>query len=121
MTYTKAVERGSVLRVMIQSWFALPRYWNPMMGVPLATPPIHTRESAVTPGRQLEKEMPTASEVHERAAVGVLNREHVAVPDLGDDPELGHHEGVAQGALGVACDLHHCVALSAWHTPHIQP
>lgn len=58
--------------------------------------------------------MPTASEIHIRAAVRVLDRERVVVlGDFGYDPELGHHESVAQGALGVTRNLETCVTLLA--------
>lgn len=44
MTYTKAAELGLVLRVMTQSWFGLPLYWKPMMGVLSRGKPVRIRQ-----------------------------------------------------------------------------
>ena len=47
----------------------------------------------------------TVLQVQVGAAVGVLDRVERGVGDLDDDPELGGHEGVAEGPLSVALDL----------------
>lgn len=65
------------------------------------------------------REIPTGRETHERAAVRILNRVSIVTPNPGDDPELGRHERVIQGALDVARNLNACLTSLAHHLHNI--